>query len=84
MSFHTDSTQNTKEEEEKGNGLTQSIQVVSEIIKKRSEKPRQSWFLYDKQKKEMEQQLNEMTLDKESKSTMEIESDHFFQDDAKN
>lgn len=76
MSFHSYSTNTTKEEEEnKNNGLSQSIQMVSEILKKRSEKPRKSWFLYEKQKKDLEKQIDEFHINNFSKSDMDIEKE---------
>lgn len=76
MSFHSYSTNTTKEEEEnKNNGLSQSIQMVSEILKKRSEKPRKSWFLCEKQKKDLEKQIDEFHINNFSKSDMDIEKE---------
>lgn len=77
MSFHSYSTNTTNKEEEenKNNGLSQSIQVVSEILKKRSEKPRKSWFLYEKQKKDLEKQIDEFHINNFSKSDMEIKQE---------
>ncbi len=60
MSFHSDSAK--EEDDLKNQGWTHDHQIIYEILKKRSQKPRKSWFCQEKDKKELVQKLSKFSL----------------------
>lgn len=71
MSFHSASS---KEEDDStvSKGLTHDVEVVTQILKKRSEQPRKSWFGHEKERQEIERKLSNLHVGSEG----EIKDDH--------
>lgn len=68
MSFHSvDEDDSTVSK-----GLTHDVEVVTQILKKRNEQPRKSWFGHEKERQEIERKLSNFHVCSEG----EIKDDH--------
>lgn len=78
MSFHSSSS-HEDDEMVRSKGLSSDLQAISEILKKRNEKPRKSWFGHEKEKQEIERKLSQFHVGSEGEikdeRKMDLEED---------
>ena len=71
MSFHSVASRD-EDDSSVSKGLTHDVEVVTEILKKRNQQPRKSWFGHEKERQEIERKLSNFHVGSEG----EIKDDH--------